>query len=140
MDLTDIISGLTGFVSEFARANPLVFFGALAIIAFLIYRKPMFFLAVFGLGLLLAAVVYIIMDMASSGVSKKQQMIHKEVPVDNIFRPPGLKLRLGKPKKVSQIQLTFYFYSVSVSRATALTHRYHSEIRCPKPLRSAQAR
>jgi len=92
MDLTNIINELTGIVSDFARTNPLIFFGALAIIAFLIYRKPMFFLALFGLGLLLATVIYIIMDMASSGMSKKQKMIHKEIPVENVFRPPGLKL------------------------------------------------
>lgn len=91
MDLTDIINELTGIVSQFARTNPLIFFGALAVIAFLIYRKPMLFLAVFGLGLILASVVYIIMDMASSGVSKKQHMIHKDLPpAENIFRPPGI--------------------------------------------------
>ena len=90
MDLTDIINELTGIVSDFARTNPLIVLGVLAVIAFLIYRKPMFFLAVFGLALLLAAVVYIIMDMSSSGVSKKQRMIHREMPAENIFRPSGL--------------------------------------------------
>ncbi len=88
--MTDIINELTGVVSEFARSNPLIFFVVLAVVALLIYRKPLFFLAIFGLGLILAFVVYLIMDMASSGVSKKQQMIHKEVaPAENIFRPPG---------------------------------------------------
>ncbi len=93
----EIINELTGVVSDFARTNPLIFFGALAIIVFLIYRKPMFFLAIFAIGLILAFVVYLIMDMAASGVSKKQQMIHKELaPVENIFRPPGLMLWFEK--------------------------------------------
>ncbi len=97
MDLTDIINELTGVVFDFARTNPLIFFVALAIIVFLIYRKPLFFLTIFGLGLILALVVYLIMDMAASGVSKKQQMIHKEVaPVENIFRPSGLMLWFEK--------------------------------------------
>lgn len=88
--MTDIISELTGVASDFARTNPLIFFGALAVIAFLIYRKPMFFLAVFALVLVLAVVVYMIMEISSSGVSKKERMIRKEMPVENIFRPPGL--------------------------------------------------
>ena len=92
MGLTDIIHELTGIVSDFARTNPLVFFVALAVVAFFIYRKPVFFLAVFCLGLLVAAVVYIILDMSSAGVSKKKELIHKDAPVENIFRPPGLML------------------------------------------------
>jgi hypothetical protein len=92
VDLTGIINELTGIVSDFARTNPLLFFAALAIIAFLVYRKPMFFLIVFGLGLLLVAVVYIIMDMSSAGVSKKQRLLNKDLPAENIFGPPGLTL------------------------------------------------
>lgn len=94
MDLTAVINELTGIVSDFAQTNPLIFFGALTVIAFLIYRKPMFFLILFGLGLLLTAVVYIIMEMASSGMSKKQQMIHEEKPIENIFRPPGFNVMI----------------------------------------------
>jgi hypothetical protein len=92
VELTDIINEWTGILSDFARTNPLIFFGALALVAFLIYRKPMFFLAVFVLGLLLAAVVYIIMDMSTAGVSKKKELLHRGAPAENIFRPPGLKL------------------------------------------------
>ncbi len=90
--MTDFISDLAEAVALFARAYPLIFLGALALLAFLIYRKPMFFLVVLCLGLLLVGVVYIIMDTASSGVSKKERLIHQGAPAENIFRPPGFRL------------------------------------------------
>jgi hypothetical protein len=90
--MADITNDITGFVASFARSNPLIFFGALAILAFLIYRRPKVFLAIVCLGLILAGVVYIIMETASSGVSKKQRLIHNEAPAENIFRPPALTL------------------------------------------------
>jgi Ca2+/Na+ antiporter len=90
--MANIINDISGFVASFARSNPTVFFGVLAILVFLVYRRPKFFLAVLFLGLLLAGVVYIIMEAASSGVSKKERLIHKDAPAENIFRPPDLKL------------------------------------------------
>ncbi len=90
--MTDFISDLTEAVVFFARAYPLIFLGARALLAFLIYRKPMFFLVALCLGLLLVGVVYIIMDTASSGVSKKERLIHQEAQPENIFRPPALRI------------------------------------------------
>jgi Ca2+/Na+ antiporter len=90
--MADIINEIVGSISSFARSNSLVFFVALAVLAFLIYRRPKFFLTLIFLGLLLAGVVYLILQTAASGVAKKQRLIHREVPVENIFRPRGLTL------------------------------------------------
>jgi ABC-type nitrate/sulfonate/bicarbonate transport system permease component len=58
----NIINELTDPIASFARSNPIVAIVALIVLAFLVYRKPLFFLAIFFLGLLLAGVVYLIME------------------------------------------------------------------------------
>jgi MFS superfamily sulfate permease-like transporter len=86
----NIINDFTDLFASFARANPLITLIALIILAFLIYRKPMFFLSIFFLGLLLAAVVYIVLEASSPGVSQKERLIRKGIPAENIFRPSGI--------------------------------------------------
>jgi len=87
----NLISELTDLIVSFARSNPLIALVALIIFAFLVYRKPMFFLAIFCLGLLIAGVVYIIMEASSSGVSEKERLIRKGVPVENAVRYLNMK-------------------------------------------------
>ncbi len=88
--MTEIIKDITGFIASFASSNPVIFYGALAILALLIYRSPKFFLIVLSIALLVAGVIYIIMEMASSGVSEKRRLIDRKSPVENVCRLPGL--------------------------------------------------
>ena len=88
--MTDIISDIVAFFSSFAESSPVIFYGVLAVIAFLIYRRPKFFLITLTIVLLVAGVVYIIMEMASSGVSKKQHMMRREAPAENVCKLPRL--------------------------------------------------
>ncbi len=90
--MTELINDVVGLFSSFAKSSPVIFYGGLAIIAFLIYRRPKFFLITFTILLLIAGVVYIIMDMASSGMTKKRQMIDQKAPAENVCRPPRLSL------------------------------------------------
>ena len=92
MDVTAIIKNLTGRISEFAQANPLIALGVLLIVAYLIYRKPLFFFSVFILGLVLVGVLYLILSMSTSGVSQKEKLIQKGREPENSFSPPGMML------------------------------------------------
>jgi hypothetical protein len=85
----DVFNALTAQVVSFAKSEPVIALIAMIILAFLIYRKPLFFLGIFCLALLLVGVFYVIMDTSRSGVSKKERMIHKEEAPKNIFRPTG---------------------------------------------------
>lgn len=88
--MTNIVNDIMDFVSFTARSNPLISYVGLAIFAFLIWRRPKLVLIVVSIALLIAGVVYIIMDAASSGTSSKQRMIHQGTPVENIFKLPGV--------------------------------------------------
>ena len=70
MDFAAIISELTDQISEFAQAKPFITLAVLLIVGYLIYRKPLFFFSVFILGLILAGVLYMIMSIASPGLSQ----------------------------------------------------------------------
>ncbi len=87
--MEDIIKYMVDLISFFAKSNPLIFYGGLAILAFLIYQRPKFVLITVFLALLVAGVVYIIMDMASSGVARKEHMIRRDAPIENVFRLSG---------------------------------------------------
>lgn len=89
MNFLDFIHALTGQIGSFARSYPVIALVAVIILAFLIYRKPLFFVGIFCLVLILAGVFYVIMDASGSGVSKKERMIRKEEVPTNIFRPSG---------------------------------------------------
>ena len=80
MNLTNVMNDMTGAIASFARSSPLIGVVVLIFLAFLIYRKPVFFLAMFFLGLLLAGVLYIIMNASTSGVAKKERLIQKGAP------------------------------------------------------------
>ena len=87
----DIIRELTDPMIDFARTNPIAALIVLIILAYLVYRKPVFFLSLLCLGLLIVGVVYIVMEASSSGVSKKERFIHKDMPVENSIGHSGLK-------------------------------------------------
>jgi len=90
MDFTAIINNLTGWISEFAKAQPLIAVAVLLILAYLMYRKPLFFFSVLTLGLVLAGVLYLIFSMSSPGISQKEKMIQKGKVPENSFRLPGM--------------------------------------------------
>ena len=88
MDFTAIINDLTGQISDFAQAKPFISFAVLLILAYLMYRKPLFFFSVFILGLILVGVLYLIMSMSSAGITQKEKLIHKGMERENSFRQP----------------------------------------------------
>ena len=92
MDFTAIINELTGLISEFARAKPFIALAILLVLAYLIYRKPLFFISVFIFGVILAGVLYLILSISTPNVSQKEKMIKKEMEPENCFRPPGMLL------------------------------------------------
>jgi hypothetical protein len=92
MDFIAIIKDLTSRISEFAQANPLIALGVLLILAYLIYRKPLFFFSVLILGLVLAGVLYLILSLSTPGVSQKEKLIKKGRVPENSFRSPGIML------------------------------------------------
>ena len=92
MDFTEIINGLTAPILDFAHANPLIALAALLFLAYLTYRKPLFFFSVFMLGLLLVGVLYLILSMSAPGVSQKDKLIQKTREPENSFRMPGMML------------------------------------------------
>jgi len=92
MDLAAIINERTEQISDLAHSNPIIAFAVVLIVAYLIYRKPLFFFSVFILGLILAGVLYLILSMSAPGTSQKEKLIKKgEVP-ENSFRSPGMAL------------------------------------------------
>jgi hypothetical protein len=92
MDFTAIITDLTGRISEFAKAQPLIALAVLLILAYLMYRKPLFFFSVLILGLVLGGVLYLISSMSAPGISQKEKLIQKGRVPENSFRPPGMML------------------------------------------------
>jgi hypothetical protein len=92
MDLTAIINDLTGWISDFVQAKPYISLALLLIFAYLTYRKPLIFISVFILGLILAGVLYLIISMSAPGVSQKEKLMQKGMEPENSFRPPGMML------------------------------------------------
>jgi hypothetical protein len=89
MDFTAIISDLTDMISEVAHAYPFVALVVVLVLAYLIYRKPMFFISVFILGAILLGVLYLIISISSPGIAQKEKMIRREKEPENSFRLPG---------------------------------------------------
>lgn len=77
MSFTDIISAITGPAVLFAKSNPLIALAILLFLAFLIYRKPLFYLGILCLGFILVVIFYVIMQMSGSGVSQKEHLINR---------------------------------------------------------------
>ena len=78
MDLSEIADTVTAF----CRDNPLVAAAAGLLLIFLLIRKTKLFLLLFFLGLILAAALYLIMDIASTGKATKVKMIKKGTVLD----------------------------------------------------------
>lgn len=90
MDFTAIINSLKGIISEFAKAQPLLAVAILLILAYLMYRKPLFFFSVLTLGLILAGVLYLILSMSAPGTSQKEKLIQRGRVPENSFMLPGM--------------------------------------------------
>ncbi|MEW6068941.1 MAG: hypothetical protein AB1610_11715 [Nitrospirota bacterium] len=72
MDFSEIINNIVSF----AKTSPIIAIPIGLLIIFLIWRNPKFFLKVTIFVLIIAVVFYMIMSMASSGKSKKEDLIH----------------------------------------------------------------
>lgn len=73
MDISEIINSIISF----AKDNPIVAVAAALLLVFLIYLRPKLFLSLLFLALFLGGIFYLIMSMASSGVSQKGKLIDK---------------------------------------------------------------
>lgn len=73
MDISEIINSIISF----AKDNPIVAVAAALLLVFLIYLRPKLFLSLLFLALFLGGIFYLIMSMASSGVSHKGKLIEK---------------------------------------------------------------
>lgn len=73
MDISEIINSIISF----AKDNPIVAVAAALLLIFLIYLRPKLFLSLLFLALFLGGIFYLIMSMASSGVSQKGKLIDK---------------------------------------------------------------
>jgi membrane protein implicated in regulation of membrane protease activity len=74
LDLSDI----TKSISSFATGHPVVAVIIGIIMLIILFRKPKLFFGLLGLGILVAFIWYMIMSMASSGLSQKDKLLHKE--------------------------------------------------------------
>ena len=67
-------------IPDFLLANPVVAVIVALVLIFLLYRKPKLFFLIFVILVVLAGVLYVILDVASTGVSQKERLIDREVP------------------------------------------------------------
>ena len=89
MDFGSIINDITTMLMGFAESNPFIVIAVILILSYLIYRKPAFFFFVFIIGVLLTVVLYLVMSMSVSGVSKKEELIKKGTVPENSFSVSG---------------------------------------------------
>jgi hypothetical protein len=80
MDIPAFINEITALM----KANPLITFLAVGVLLFLIYLRPKFFFGVLLLAAILGGVLYMILTMASSGVSQKKTLYERGSPPENI--------------------------------------------------------
>ncbi len=71
------LSGITDAVTAFCRDNPITAAAAGLFSLYLLFRRTKLFFLLLFLGLVLAAALYFIMDVASIGKAEKKQMIEK---------------------------------------------------------------
>lgn len=69
-------------IFSFAQNNPIIVIVLVLVLLFFMYRKPKLFFGLFGLGLLLAGLLYLIMNMAGSGSEKKKALTHQDEQSD----------------------------------------------------------
>jgi len=65
-------------IISYYQANPIIAIAVGIIIVFLLWRKPKLFFLTLLISLLLAGVLYLIMDISTTGVSQKEKLLHKE--------------------------------------------------------------
>ncbi len=92
MDFTTILKDLISQVSVFAQGNPFMALAILLILAYLIYRKPLFFISIFILGLVLISVLYLILSISTPGRAEKEKLIQRGSKPEISFRKPGMML------------------------------------------------
>ncbi len=111
MSFSDIISAAAGPAVSFAHSNPLIAVAALAVLAFLIYRRPYFFILMLLIGLLVVGALYIIMSASGPGVSVKERMVRPERAPQNIVRSSGLFLCLPFPGGCYKLSITSFSFA-----------------------------
>ena len=67
-------------MGDFLFANPVIAVIVALVLIFLLYRKPKLFFLIFIILVVLAGVLYVILDVSSTGVSQKERLIDREVP------------------------------------------------------------
>lgn len=72
-------SGIINSIISFSMDNPIIAVAVGLFLLFLLIRKTKIFLVLFCLALLLAAALYLIMDVASVGKAGKGKIIQKGV-------------------------------------------------------------
>ena len=65
-------------VVSLAQNNPIIVIIIVLGLLFFVYRKPKLFFSLLGLGLLLAGLLYLIVNMVGSGSEKKKALTHEE--------------------------------------------------------------
>ncbi len=69
-------------IVSFIQNNPVIVIVIALGLLFFIYRKPKLFFSLLGLGLVLAGLLYLIMNLAGSGSEKKKSLTHEEEQSD----------------------------------------------------------
>ena len=82
MDISVFVNEITVFV----KANPLITIVVAGFLLFLMYLRPKFFFSVLLLTAILGGVLYMILTMASTGVSQKKMLYEKGSPPENIVK------------------------------------------------------
>ncbi len=77
MSFAEIISAVAAPVVVFAKSNPLIALAAIVTLAFMVRKRPFFYLGLLCLGFVLIVVFYVILQMSGSGVSSKEHLINK---------------------------------------------------------------
>ncbi len=69
-------------IVAFIQNNPVIVIVIALGLLFFMYRKPKLFFSLLGLGLLLAGLLYLVMNLAGSGSEKKKSLTHEEEQSD----------------------------------------------------------
>jgi multisubunit Na+/H+ antiporter MnhC subunit len=72
----------TDSIVSFAQNNPIIVIVLVLGLLFFMYRRPKLFFSLLGLGLLLAGLFYLIMNLAGSGSEKKKALTPEEEQSD----------------------------------------------------------
>lgn len=76
MDFSTIIKSIIAFF----EANLVITVITALVLLFLLFRKPKLFFIIFMILVLLTGILYIIMDVSTTGVSHKEKLLNKELP------------------------------------------------------------